>query len=157
MSETFTFRQATLDDIPTIVSHRRRMFEDMRAAPPEILDRMQSEFAPWLRERMEARRYLTWLAECEGKIAAGAGLWLMDWPPHVVGQYPRRGNILNVYTEPEYRKRGLARLLTQQCIDWCWANQVDVIILHASEQGRSVYESMGFHATNEMRMVKPGN
>jgi hypothetical protein len=38
---------------------------------------------------------------------ASAGLWLMDWPPHLVGCGARREYILNVYTEPEFRGRGV--------------------------------------------------
>jgi hypothetical protein len=37
-------------------------------------------------------------------------------------------------------------------LDWCRENGVDTIILHASAEGRSLYESLGFQATNEMRL-----
>jgi GNAT superfamily N-acetyltransferase len=156
MGATFTIRQATLDDIPVIVTHRRKMFEDMEMGTRDVLDAMEKRLAPWLHERMESERYLAWLAvTAEGKVASGAGVWLIDWPPHVIGQTAYRGYILNVYTEAEYRRQGLGRLLTQCCLDWCWANGVEVAILHASDQGRPIYEAMGFTPTNEMRLMKP--
>ncbi len=156
MSESFTIRQATLDDIPVIVAHRRKMFEDMHSGTPAILDSMESRFAPWVRDYMENGRYRTWFALTEdGKIASGAGLWLMDWPPHVIGEAAYRGYILNVYTEPDYRRQGLGKLLTQRCVDWCWANSIEVAVLHASNEGRLIYEKMGFTPTNEMRLMKP--
>jgi len=83
---------------------------------------------------------------------AGAGLWLMDWPPHMIGTSSRRGNILNVYTQPAFRKMGLARRLTQAAMEWCRSNRIDTVILHASEEGRGLYESLGFQSTNEMRI-----
>jgi GNAT superfamily N-acetyltransferase len=85
-------------------------------------------------------------------IAAGTGLWLMDWPPHMIGRSARRGNILNVYTNANYRRRGLARELMQVALDWCKKSAVDTIILHASASGKNLYESMGFAPTNEMRL-----
>jgi GNAT superfamily N-acetyltransferase len=76
----------------------------------------------------------------------------MDWPPHMLGSSERRGNIVNVYTEPEFRRRGLARRLVEAALEWCKKNNIDFVILHASDQGRSLYESLGFQPSNEMRV-----
>ena len=48
---------------------------------------------------------------------------------------------------------GLARSLMAKAIEWCRANGVSTVILHASNEGRVLYESMGFAPTNEMRIV----
>jgi ribosomal protein S18 acetylase RimI-like enzyme len=103
---------------------------------------------------MRENQYLAWFAiDADQAIAAGLGLWLMDWPPHLVGPGPWRANILNVYTRPQSRRMGLARTLMDTAIEWCRANQVRAVILHSSDAGRSLYESMGFQATNEMRIL----
>lgn len=151
-----SIREVGLEDVAAIVHHRRRMFEDMGYSEAALLDRMSERFEVWLRERMAEGRYRAWVAVSEtGAVGAGAGLWLMDWPPHVLGESDYRGNIVNVYTEPEYRRQGLARRLTQTALDWCWAHDLDVVILHASDQGRAIYESLGFRPTNEMRISRP--
>ena len=96
---------------------------------------------------------MAWLAVTgDDLVVAGAGLWLMDWPAHMLGSSGRRGNILNVYTEPSFRRRGLARKLIEAALDWCKANGIDFVILHASPEGRALYESLGFQASNEMRI-----
>jgi GNAT superfamily N-acetyltransferase len=104
---------------------------------------------------MKAEQYLAWLAspEDETEVVAGAGLWIMDWPPHMVGSQARRGNVVNVYTADAWRRRGLARRLMDAILDWCRANSLDVVVLHASNDGRPLYDSMGFTATNEMRLI----
>ena len=76
----------------------------------------------------------------------------MDWPPHMIGTGTRRGNIVNVYTAEPYRRLGLARELMTTVLAWCRANGTDTVILHASPSGRRLYESLGFQATNEMRL-----
>ncbi len=73
----------------------------------------------------------------------------------MVGFSPRRGNILNIFTEPEFRRRGLARRLMETVLAWCRANRIDHIVLHASNDGRPLYESMGFQPSNEMRIKLP--
>jgi len=96
--------------------------------------------------------YLAWLATTPDQdIVAGAGLWLMDWPPHMIGN-GLRGNILNVYTVAAFRRRGLAGELVKTAMQWCRSNGVDVIVLHAGADGRRLYESLGFAGTNEMRI-----
>jgi GNAT superfamily N-acetyltransferase len=59
--------------------------------------------------------------------------------------------VLNVFTEPKWRKRGAALLLMEEILRWGRAEKLDGLVLHASADGRSLYERMGFIATNEMR------
>jgi ribosomal protein S18 acetylase RimI-like enzyme len=148
----FTVRPASTADLETLVEHRRAMFQDMGYSDEAAMLSMSEKFRVWLLEHMNAGDYFAWLVSAEdGTSAAGTGLWLMDWPPHMIG-HGRRGNILNVYTNANFRRRGLARALMQAALDWCKQNGIDTIILHASPSGRSLYESMGFAATNEMRL-----
>jgi ribosomal protein S18 acetylase RimI-like enzyme len=151
LPEGFSIRRASADDIDTLIAHRRAMFVDMGYRDHAALDSMAAKCRIWLLAKIDIGEYLAWLAIApDSSIAAGAGLWLMDWPPHMIGSGPR-GNILNVYTEVEFRRRGLARELMQAAMDWCSSNGVDVVVLHASSEGRRLYESMGFAGTNEMR------
>ncbi len=150
----YSIRLATLEDAGTIAGHRHRMFLDMGKYDPQKLEAMITAYKPWLESKMAAGEYLGWLAMASDRaVAAGLGLWLMDWPPHVIGTGLRRGNIINVYTEAAHRRRGLARRLLNTALDWCRANGVDVVILHASKDGQQLYESAGFKPTNEMRLI----
>ena len=36
-------------------------------------------------------------------------------------------------------------------VDWARTERLDRLVLHASKEGRAVYERFGFVATNEMR------
>ncbi len=151
MTDEITIRQATTADIEQIVTHRRRMFEDMGNHDDAGLSRMESAFRPWLLEHFERRVYHSWLAcTIAGTIVAGTDVWLMDWPPGQFDVSLYRGYILNVYTYPDYRRRGLARRLVQTCTEWCYANSVHIMTLHASAEGQKVYEDLGFTRTNEM-------
>jgi GNAT superfamily N-acetyltransferase len=153
LPEGFTIRRASTADVPTLVEHRRGMFHDMGYHDHVALDSMAARFEPWLLTQMDAGEYLAWLAVApDDSIAAGAGLWLMDWPPHIIGTGKRRGNILNVYTVEKFRRRGLARQLMEVAIQWCREHRVDTVILHASPAGRGLYESLSFSASNEMRL-----
>ena len=152
--EGYTIRRASTDDVATIVAHRRGMFYDMGYHDEAALDSMSAKFQPWALARIDSGEYSGWLVfDAEGSVVAGASLWLMDWPPHMVGVGARRGYILNVYTEREFRRRGLSRCLMEVIVEWCRGNGIDTVILHASSAGRALYESLGFTVTNEMRIM----
>ena len=154
MDPTFTIRPGTAEDIGTVVAHRRAMFFEGGFRDERALDEMCAAFDPWLRRKMQDGEYLAWFAMGDGgAIVAGVGLWLMDWPPHMIGPGRWRGNIVNVYTQPGSRRMGLARRLMETALDWCRSNGVRAVILHASDDGRPLYEKMGFTATNEMRIL----
>jgi len=153
IAEEIALRRATVEDARTIATHRRSMFRDMGYHDEAALDSMMATFLPWVEAKMTSGDYLAWLAVTAGDVVvAGAGLWLMDWPAHMVGNCGRRGNILNVYTDPEFRRQGLARRLMEAALDFCRVNGVDLVILHASPEGRALYASLGFLASNEMRI-----
>jgi GNAT superfamily N-acetyltransferase len=148
----YTVRKATVEDVSMILHHRVGMFTDM-GYDVGLIARMQEPFRAWVFERLHNGGYHGWLAvNANLQVIAGAGLWLNDWIPSPMLLSGRRGYVLNVYTEPEYRKQGIARHLVQETIDYCRAQGLSTVVLHASEQGRSIYEALGFEMTNEMRM-----
>jgi GNAT superfamily N-acetyltransferase len=157
VAQTFEIRPATVGDSEIIAAQRRAMFFEMGYRDQAVLDAMIVAFRPWLLRKMEAGEYLAWLAvRADGSVAAGLGLWLMDWPPHMVGPGSPRGNILNVYTNPDSRRQGLARRLMEVALEWCRANGIRAVILHSSNEGRPLYEKLGFRPTNEMRLMLGG-
>lgn len=148
----YTIRLATPADAPLISAHRRLMFRDMGTEQTDALERALREFETWVTPRLVNSEYVGWFAIApDGAVAAGAGVWLMDWPPHTSGPGPR-ANILNVYTEQAHRRKGLARLLVNTALDWCKSQNIHMVILHASDEGRPLYERLGFTPTNEMRL-----
>jgi len=150
----FRIARAGLDDVETIVEHRRAMFWDMGQRNDVALDEMSGSFRGWVVRKIESGEYLAWFAIADdAKVAAGVGLWLMDWPPHLIGPGVPRGNIVNVYTRREHRRQGLAGVLVKTALDCCREIGLKSVVLHASPEGKSLYESMGFRATNEMRLL----
>jgi GNAT superfamily N-acetyltransferase len=146
-------RPAQLADIPHVLRHRRAMYWDMGKRDEEALRRMLISAEAFLRDAMSRGDYHGWLAEAEdGRIVSGTGLTIVPWPGSPDEPEPRRAWVHNVYTEPEFRHRGLARRLMQAAIEWCREQGFVNLSLHASDEGRPLYESMGFVQTNEMRL-----
>ncbi len=156
VSNDITFRPAMPEDRDVILHHRRSMFRDMGEGTAEDLDAMSEATAPWLTRALADGSYKGWLAqEGHGRVVAGGGVLISSWPAGPMDPTARRAVIINIYTEPEFRKRGLARRVMLLIIQWLKGQNFRSVVLHASAEGRHLYETLGFIPTNEMRLQLP--
>ncbi len=149
-------RRAGPEDAALIAAHRKAMFAAIGGTQEDVLETLRRNCVPWLERMMVDGKYFGWITFDGDRPVASAGLMLMDWPPgpfDPVGEI--RGYILNVFVEPEYRGRGLARVGVEACMAESRRRGIRVITLHASDAGRPLYEKLGFGATNEMRYLEP--
>ncbi len=160
MSESFRIRLATPADVDAIAWHRARMFQDMGEVPQNLFDEFRVKSRDRLGDLLTHGQYIGWLASPESAantIVGGAGVHLQRVLPHPLDRAAlaegHHGIIVNVFTEPEWRKRGIAALLLERVIDWARKELLDRLVLHASDDGHVLYERLGFVATNEMRFA----
>ena len=156
MDSDYRVRRAVIDDTPIIARHRAAMFRDMGDLSGDDVARLENAAFVYIRQMMAERRYLGWLVERRGEVVAGAGMiisQLLPRPGAIEGG--AQALIANVYCEPEHRRRGLARALMTAMLEWCKRERMAKVVLHASLEGRPLYESLGFIQTNEMRWQGP--
>jgi GNAT superfamily N-acetyltransferase len=148
-----TLREVTAADLDVVMHHRRSMFADMGNRQPASLDAMEAGSRPLFDRGLADGSYRGWLAEDEdGRVVAGGGIIMLKYHSSPHDPEPRRAWIVNMYTEREYRRQGLARRLMEEMIAWCRAQRMTTVYLHASDEGRALYDSLGFTPTNEMRL-----
>ena len=89
--------------------------------------------------------YKGWVVEQNGQIVAGGGLHLSEIGP-LPGAFRvgTSAHIANVYTHAEHRKKGIARALLNEMLRWCQDSNIDQVTLTASNDGRALYNSLGF-------------
>jgi GNAT superfamily N-acetyltransferase len=146
-------RQAGAEDLKHVLHHRLAMFEEMGFRDAAILDRVEAVSREYFTEALRAGTYLGWMAEdSNGQVVGGGGIVVAAWPGYPAENHAKRAWILNMYTEPEARRCGVARRLMQAMVEWCRGEGYGTVSLHASEAGRPLYKSMGFQPTNEMSL-----
>jgi GNAT superfamily N-acetyltransferase len=147
-------RAATAADVRLIASHRRAMFAAMGGYDEALLDGIRRASEPWVARMIGEGKYVGWITSHESRAIASGGLLILDWPPHPFDPSgEKRGYLLNFFVDPEYRRRGLARALVELCLAEARGRSIRVVSLHASSEGRPVYEQLGFRPTNEMLRV----
>ncbi len=108
--------------------------------------------AAWLARHLGSD-FEAWLAEAEGRPVGSAAVMWFAHPPSPVNPIGLEAYILNVFTEPAWRRRGVARALMERLVDEARARGVKRIWLRASDDGRPLYESMGFRESNYLQLV----
>jgi ribosomal protein S18 acetylase RimI-like enzyme len=154
----FRIRPAVGDDLPLLARHRAAMFRDMGMLGPDMEPLLIRATADHLRDALPRGEYLAWVAESTSSPpepigGAGAQLRPMLPRPRSTGEGVALGPeaiILNVYVEPAWRRRGVAEALMRAVLAALAERKVSRIVLHASDEGRRMYERLGFVPTNEM-------
>jgi GNAT superfamily N-acetyltransferase len=149
----YTLREATVADAPVLARQRRLMFDSIEPLTPQQGDLLEAAIIRYIVQAMPAGTFRSWVVEHQGAIVSGGGLQLrtlMPRPGYVYGE--PEGLIVSMWTEPAHRRRGLGRRIVDAILAWGRANGVTRFTLHASDDGRPLYELYGFKPTNEMRL-----
>jgi len=155
--EEYTLRPAGPADIPILVEHRKCMFRDMAALKgeshsEEALEVMGAAFGAFIGAHFTDGSLSAWIFEKDGQPVASGELLIVPWLPSPRDPVGRVPYVHNIYTLPEHRRRGLARRIMEVIIAHCREAGFTLVKLHASQEGRPLYESLGFTANNEMRL-----
>src|SRR6266550_2020439 len=148
-SDSFKIRRATLRDADVIAWHRARMFQDMADVSADAFEILRTKSRTRLEQWLDSADYIGWVARPADKpeiIVGGAGVQLQPILPRPLSRSTigegRQGTIVNVFTEPEWRRRGVAALLLKEIIEWSRKECLDRLVLHASEEGRALYDRL---------------
>jgi GNAT superfamily N-acetyltransferase len=153
----YRLRTVTVEDAAILAYHRRAMFEAMGILPADEVRPPEVATRAYLERAIPEGAYRGWVVEFEGKVVAGGGLQLRELVPRP--GYTRgeaEGLIVSMWTEPAHRRRGLARQVLEAILAWTNSNGVCRLVLHASDDGRPLYQLYGFRETNEMRLDLSG-
>ena len=134
------------------------MFRDMGRTTPEIEQPLLESCADYLAKALASGEYVGWVAQLTappGPAIGGAGVQFRPLLPRTdpSGRFlllGLEGLVLNVYVDRAYRRQGVARRLMESLIRWAPGAGIVRLVLHASAEGRGLYDSLGFLESNEM-------
>jgi GNAT superfamily N-acetyltransferase len=141
-----------------LAAQRRAMFEALGSLEAGAGAALEAAIVRYLHRALPGGEFRAWLVEYDGAPVGGGGVQLrplVPRPGHLDGQ--PEGLILSVWTAPDHRRRGLATRIMGAILAWCRSQGVTRVTLHASEEGRGIYERLGFRQTNEMRLDDAGD
>ena len=142
----YVFGQASLNDVEDLVRLRiGYLTADFGTLDPAQEEALWRELPAYFELHLDYD-LLAFVARDEdsGHIVCCAWLLLVTKPPSPRFPHGQTGTLFNVYTVPEHRRRGLARQVMLRLLDAARALKLDVVELHATEDGYPLYRSLGF-------------
>ncbi|WP_088011353.1 GNAT family N-acetyltransferase [Gottfriedia acidiceleris] len=150
----FNFIKVTNEHIEQVINLRLELLKELgelRTHEEEHL--IETSTREYLNTALSKNEFLSFMVENNGVAVSISGMVLFKRPPYLENLKGIEAYILNMYTLPKYRGKGLARKLLELCIDECKKSGVKRIWLHASEDGAPLYKKIGFtNKDNEMQL-----
>jgi GNAT superfamily N-acetyltransferase len=143
-----SIRSAAIDDLPAIVEMKLQMFRE--AGHAKVLAGNAGELVLEDYRRMYQAGSAHHFIACGPAPVAMAGAFLKSDIPFRYFANPTYGFIGDVYTSAHLRRRGLAKHLNELALEWLRTQNVSMVRLLASVEGRALYQKLGFVPSDEM-------
>lgn len=151
-ASAISYRQATSADVDALARMRWQMeterHPDIRADYAAYLAAARQD----IRAEIERGAHIPFVAEANGEVVACAILIWWTMLPSLTELHRKRGYVSSVYTDPAWRRCGIARRLMEQLIDRARAMGVTRLVLWASDMGRPLYLDQGFEPSGALEL-----
>ena len=140
---------ATNDDIELLMSSRLEMLKVVNNLSDDY--QFSEELVTYSKEYFEKGDQTTVLAIDEeiDSVIGCATLCYIEMMPTFSHPTGKRAHLMNVYTNADYRRKGIAMKMMEMLIAAAKDRGVTEISLDATESGRPLYEKCGFKASDE--------
>ncbi len=149
------YKKLTENELSTIIKMRiDQLTEEYTSAGktvPEGVD-LEKDLLNFYKKNMAAGTYVSWLAFDEDKIVGTSGMSFAQKPPYFTCPSGKIGILSSMYTDPNYRRLGIATQLLDRVVKEAKEYGCGTIYITASDMGVKLYESYGFkHNENFMQ------
>jgi len=150
------FNEATKEDINELVRMRIAYMKDDFGSVSEHERQCMEVQLPDYFERKLGTELVAFVAKDGERIVSVAYLHIIEMPANSILLNGLYGEVLSVYTEPEYRGRGLCSTLMRNLVEYGKKRGLGRIDLSATDEGYPIYAKIGFkdkeHRYRDMRM-----
>lgn len=145
MTATPTIRRATLGDVEALTSLRLALLREIGNIPDEArAATLVAATRHYLLRKLGTGEFIAWVADVSGQLVATSGLVFFERPPDAGNPAGLDAYLMNMYTVPDWRRRGLARALLDEAIQFTRRSTARRIWLRATEGGEPIYRQAGF-------------
>jgi len=150
--ENIIFRKLNKNDKELFINLRFAYLNEEHNFDEIGIEQLKNNLNLYFEKHIMENDFIGIIGEYNGKIVSAAYLAISEKPPNPSFINGRVGTLLNVYTFPEYRKKGIAKKLIKEIIKETKLMGVDRIDLKATKAGYNLYKKLGFKEDNDKGM-----
>lgn len=144
-----TYRKLTNNDLDTFIDMRIRQLREEGAT--EDID-LIAPLRDYYDRHMSDGTFVSWLALDGDRIIGTSGMSFVEKPPYFSCPSGRIGLLSSMFTDPDYRRMGIAKELLHRVVEEARAYGCGAVQITASDMGVKLYTAYGFvHNQNFMQ------
>lgn len=139
------YKQATVEDLDFLVKTRIEVLRAANGLDDTVdMSEVEEQSRDYYREALGSGEHVAYLV-FDGEVLAGAGgISFYRLLPTYHNPTGENGYIMNMYTRPAYRRRGIAYKTLDLLVAAARERGVARVTLEATRMGRPLYEKYGF-------------
>ena len=143
--EKVIIRKVEAAEIPLMTATRIDYLTELQGERPDVYkNELHQNLQVFFEQMILAGNFFAFLAEYEGKVVSWGAMILKKIPGDFNRSTYLEGDILNMYTLPEYRRKGISSQILEELLIEAKALGVSKVALHCSKDGEPLYRKFGF-------------
>lgn len=148
------YRMGTQTDIEALTEMRLAFIEDcLGRISEEEISKLQMQLALYYKKHLNKDLFV-YVAEEQKRVVSTAYLLVQEKPANLHFITGKTGEVLSVYTRPEYRRKGIAKTVLCRLLADAKKLALSYLELNATKQGAPLYRQLGFteYASDDTEM-----
>ena len=150
-----TYKRLTEAELDTFIDMRITQLTEEYTSEgrkvPKGVD-LKSALEDYYHRHMAEGTFVSWLAMDGEKIIGTSGMSFVEKPPYFTCPSGRLGLLSSMYTDPAYRRMGIAKELLHRVVEEARNKGCGAVHITASDMGVKLYTAYGFkHNGNFMQ------
>ena len=146
-----TFRKITVNDLEVFIKMRINQLREEGAKEDINLEAALKDY--YLRHLSDGT-FISWLALDNDRIIGTSGMSIVDKPPYFGCPSGKIGLLSSMFTDPNYRRKGIAKTLLSKVIDEAKTQGCGTVQITASDMGVLLYSDYGFEKNENFMQFK---
>jgi len=138
------FEKANANDIITLTDLRiEYLLEDYGEIPQDKLSLIVADLPPYFDSHLN-KDLFAFVCRDDDIIAGCCFLYISEKPSNPSFINGKTGTVMNVYTRPQFRRKGIAGRLMKMLLAESEKLRLDFVELKSTDDGYKLYRSIGF-------------
>lgn len=138
-------RKIRTEEVELLITYRMAYLTEMQGErSSEFQEKLRVVLNQYFREALAEDRFFAFLAEQDGEPLSFGAMVLKKIPGDFNQSSYLEGDILNMFTVPNFRRKGISALILQQLLNEALQRGVSKVSLHTSKDGEKLYRKFGF-------------
>lgn len=144
------YKKATIEDIDLLTKTRIEVLRAANKLSDDIdMSEVEKQSYEYYKRALLDGSHTAYLVFDEQKIVGTGGVSYFQVMPTYHNPSGLKAYIMNMYTNPEYRRRGIAIETLRLLVEDAKEKGISAISLEATDMGRPLYEKFGFVKLND--------